>query len=285
MTGAESAGSTTPARTPIPGWKRVLKLIGLNLIAAYLVYAVALFAWQRDLVFPGANLGAPSAEPPGDTEVTRIAALDAEVDAWLLLPRGAMEPSAAIVFVHGNGELIDDFATLAFPARELGYAVLLVEYPGYGRSTGETTRETLMATHEAAYDWLIERDDIDADRVAFFGRSMGGAIACDLASRRPSSHLIVMSTFTHLSWFAADLWLPPFLVRDRFACIDVLGTYERPVMVFHGRRDEMIPFEHGERLSEAAHDATFLSMNCAHNDCPPDRREMWRTVDAFLRGQ
>lgn len=259
------------------------RLVRLSLIA-YLLYAVAVFFLQRFLVFPGTSIDAPRAQPPQGTIVHWIDDEDGQVEAWLVPPSdGVLEGAPAVVFVHGNGELIDHFVAMSTPARAMGYAVLLVEYPGYGRSEGSPSRRSLLRTHEQAYDWLVGRGDVDAERIVIFGRSMGGAVACELATRRPSAALVVMSSFTRLSAFSWQFALPPFLVRDRFACERDIATYPGPALLLHGEHDALVPVEHGRALADAAPNATFVPMDCAHNDCPDDLLGVWQHIDALVR--
>lgn len=272
-------------QAPRASRRRSARRIVVALVRIYLLYAVAVFFLQRFLVFPGTSIDAPPAQPPRGTIVHWIDDPDGRVEAWLVPPSDdVLEGAPAVVFVHGNGELIDHFVALSTPARQMGYAVLLVEYPGYGRSEGSPSRRSLLRTHEQAYDWLVGRGDIDAERVVVFGRSMGGAVACELATRRRSAALVVMSSFTRLSEFSWQFALPPFLVRDRFACERDIATYPGPVLVLHGEHDDLVPFEHGRALADAAPNATFVPMNCAHNDCPDDLLGTWQRVDALVRG-
>ena len=258
--------------------------IAKSVARVYVLYAVLLFFLQRFIIFPGGCIDVSEARPPIGTHVQWFDTSSGRTEAWLVPPTdGDLQGAPVVVFVHGNGELIDHFVSLAQPARDLGYAILLVEYPGYGRSDGSTSRNSILAAHEQAYDWLANRTDVDVNRIAFFGRSMGGAVACDLAERRPSTALVLMSSFTQLSAFAPKFALPTILVRDRFNCRATLQNYDNPVLVFHGERDDLVPFTHGQILAEAANHGTFVPLNCMHNDCPPDHVAVWSTVDAFLR--
>ena len=205
------------------------------------------------------------------------------MESWFLPSLiDADAPAPALVFAHGNGELIDHIVQFVEPARALGFAVLLVEFPGYGRSQGSPSRQSIMEAFEVGYDWLVEQDDVDCDKVVFFGRSMGGAVACELASARPGVALVLLSTFTDLPSMSTGFLLPGFLVRDRFDCAAILREHDGPVLIFHGDRDSMVPFHHGQGLYSVAKNAEFVELSCDHNDCPPETAAFWDTVTRFL---
>ncbi|MEM8600951.1 MAG: alpha/beta fold hydrolase [Bacteroidota bacterium] len=270
------------ARTNRGVWRVVRRvLIGAGVL--YAAYAALAFAGQRALVFPGQFI--EPFEPVLDTAttVTWIAAGADSVEAWLLPP--TVETSEAypvFIYAHGNAELIDFAVPTAQPARARGFGVLLIEFPGYGRSGGSPSRTALIEAYTNGYDWLVARPDVDAEAVVFLGRSLGGAVVCDLAVRRSSRALVLQSTFTDLASMASGMGLPSLLVRDRFDCLDNLRRLEAPVLVFHGEDDTIVPPHHGRALADGAPHAEFMSMACDHNDCPPDRDAFWDTVVTFL---
>jgi hypothetical protein len=143
--------------------------------------------------------------------------------------------SLAVLHTHGNAEDIGLLDDILAPYGRLGVTMLAVEYPGYGLSSGEPSESGAYAGADAALAHLAERG-YPAERVVLHGRSLGGAVAVDLATRHAVAGLILESTFTS----AFNVMLP-------FGGI-------------HGTRDEVIPFGHGERLFAAL---------------PPERRKAW----------
>jgi hypothetical protein len=203
------------------------------------------------------------------------------VEAWFIPPLGPT-PAPALVFTPGNGELIDDWVTDLADFAERGLGVMLVEYPGYGRSGGRPTAETVVHATRAAYDALAGRPGIDPARIVAHGRSLGGGPAALLSLERPLAALVLESTFTGLAPFTRRWLVPSFLLRDRFDVLGAVRAFPGPVLVLHGRRDGIIPFSHGERLAAANSRAILHPWDCAHNDCPPSWSEHVRTVTAFL---
>jgi fermentation-respiration switch protein FrsA (DUF1100 family) len=161
--------------------------------------------------------------------------------------------------------------------------VLLVEYPGYGRSEGTPSKESIAEAFTIAYDTLAPRDNVDENRIVLFGLSLGGGAASELAKARPTRALILMSTFTSVKEFARQLYLPPILIRDPFDNLAVVRDYPGEVLVIHGKRDELIPYEMGVNLHQAAQQGTMISYDCGHNDCIYNWDVFWRDVEPFLR--
>jgi len=253
----------------------------------YVAYCLLVFIMQRQILFPR-NLTPPS--PMGDKNIPGLEKIwidtdFGKVESWFLPPSSAhpSRPAPAIIFGHGNGELIDFWPAELKPFTQLGLGLLLVEYPGYGRSAGSPSQQSITATFIAAYDTLIARKDIDASRIVFFGRSLGGGAVCALAAERPSRALILMSAFTSVRSFAVRYLVPQFFVRDPFDNLAVVENYSGPTLILHGKHDNIIPFSHAIKLNKAAKQSKFVVYEAAHNDCPPDWGQFWQDIESFLQ--
>lgn len=269
----------------VSGLFRVLAALG----AAYVGYAALVFLAQRSLLYPGRSRGAAheAAEPAvhfgPDLERHWLDVSGNRVETWLLrpIPAGVVARGPAALWFHGNGELIDDWPELLGDVRRLGLTVLLVEFPGYGRSSGEPTEATITEAAIAAYDFLVTRHDVDPARIVAFGRSLGAGAACAVAKHRPVAALVLHSAFTSVRPFAKRYFVPGFLARDVFDNRRVVEAYGGPVLVLHGRRDEVVPYPHGAELARAARDAELVSYETTHNDFPVER--LAEDLGSFLR--
>lgn len=246
--------------------------------AALVLVVVALAgAWmglQRRVIYPRPRHPAPPQLPAG-TETVWLGRGE-DVEAWFLAPAPSSSPFPVVMFMHGNGELIDDHVDVLELTGE-GLGVLLVEYPGYGRSGGTPNERSITAAVVAAFDYLGAQPQVDSERIVAYGRSIGGGAACALAAVRPVAGLVLESSFTRL----ADLmprFVPRALMLDRFDNLAVVASATSPVLVLHGERDRIIPYAHGEALARAAATAP-VPMACGHNDCPTPLHEIAR----FLR--
>ena len=230
---------------------------------------VAAVVWiQRALMFP-----APRATQPSEAVASaggRSVWLEHEggrTEAWFL-PAHRPGAGGALLYAHGNGELIDHWLEEWEPLRDAGLSVLLVEYPGYGRSPGRPAAASIGATMRAAYDWLVQQPGIDAKRVAAHGRSLGGGAVCALAAAREVAALVLESTFTSVADIARGRGFPGFVIVDRFDSRAVVEHFRGPMLILHGEADGVIPVAHARRLHEAAPQSELHTLACGHNDCP-----------------
>lgn len=240
------------------------------------VYWLILFIVQRSVIFPVPSVDGPPRPP--DARPVWLTTPAGKTEAWFLPARGdGTQPVPLILFAHGNGELIDYWPTAFNEPRDWGMAILLVEYPGYGRSAGRPSRKTIEPVFEAAYDWAKAQVGVDAGRIVLYGRSLGGGAVAALSLTRPAAAMILESCFTTTGALAWRFLAPPFLVRDRFDNLDALARFEGPKLILHGDHDEVIPTSHGHRLAAAAGVRLEL-MPCGHNDC----ERPWPQVHRFL---
>ena len=257
-------------------------------LALYAGYCLLLFLAQRHMLFPRYMMPALAGEERQkipSLETIWIQARFGKVEAWFLPPlnRTHNQPAPLVVFAHGNAERIDFCVQELVQFTQWGIGVLLVEYPGYGRSEGKPSQASITETFVTAYDLMARRKDVDASRIILYGRSMGGGAICSLSKHRPAAAMILMSTFTSVRSFASRYLVPAFLVRDPFDNLTAVQTFKGPLLILHGKYDEVIPYAHGKSLYQASPNARFLSYECGHNDCPPDWPQFWEDVKEFLR--
>lgn len=224
---------------------------------------------ERTALYPAPPAGDGERElaASGGTRLWLDAA-GAKIEAWLLPPTGGGDgPHPLLLFTHGNGELIDHWAGAFDEARADGFAVLLVEYPGYGRSGGAPSEATVRETVLAAYDAAAADPSVDPKRIVAWGRSLGGGAAGILSRERPLAGLVLESTFTNVPDVAARLGVPTSMLDDRYDTLDAVARYEGPVLILHGEKDKLIPVSHAHRLHEAAKGSRLVVLDCGHNDC------------------
>lgn len=285
------ATDTLKADVPPPPPKRTLRQRVMRqarrLLVLYLIYVTGMFFLQRWLIFPH-YLTRP--EPNAGQGVDRldrwwIVTPQGRVEAWFLPGDGVSpsRPGPAVLFAHGNAELIEHWPEAFAAYRTLGVSVLLPEYRGYGRSAGTPSQAAITEDFTRFYDLLAARPEVDRARIFFHGRSIGGAAACALAAVRPPAAMVLQSSFISVVEMSRRYFVPSFLITDPFDNLSVVSRLNCPVIIFHGRRDGTIPFSHGEALHRACTGSRFVAYDCDHNDCPPDWNSFMDDIAQFLR--
>jgi uncharacterized protein len=177
------------------------------------------------------------------------------IHAWWCPTEGWRPEHGAVLYFHGNAGNVSLRGEGALRwQQELGLAVLLPDYAGYGRSTGRPSEAGCYAAADAAYEWLVLNLQVPADRILLYGGSLGCAVAVDLAARRPCRALVLVSPFTSVRDMARQVcpFVPPRWVHDRFDNLAKVPRVRRPVFIAHGTADRLVPFAQGERLFAAA---------------------------------
>jgi pimeloyl-ACP methyl ester carboxylesterase len=255
-------------------WQISMGLVGLVASGAWFV------SFQRATMFPRHRVARAGPPPPADAVVVPLEIGEEQVEAWLLPALGGEAgPAPLLLFAHGNAELIDFWPAAFEEPRRWGLAVLLVEYPGYGRSKGSPSERSTARAMAAAHDWVAARPEVDARRIVGYGRSVGGAAIGLLARDRGLAALVLESTFTSAPAMARRLGVPGFLIRDRFDTLAALRGFGGPTLVLHGTRDTIVPTEESRTLAAASPRAELHLLACGHNDCP----RPWFQLQRFLR--
>ncbi len=240
---------------------------------------------MRDMIYPSPAI--PVGEPtPGIEEVAITSGDGSTQVGWHKPPVGIGSKRPAILFFHGNGENLETLRAAATLARleALEAPYLVVDYPGYGRSSGAPSEDALEQAAEAALEWLVEQHP---DRpLVVCGWSLGAAVAFYLASKHESvDGLIAISAWTSLRDVAAihfPNWLVGLALRESYDSVAIAGQIQQPTLLIHGTRDPIIPVEQGRRLAAAVPDADWLEQESAgHNDLLsyPD---VWQAIRLFV---
>ena len=173
------------------------------------------------------------------------------------------EPRGSVLLFHGNAGNIGDRVPHIELLAGAGFNVLAFDYRGYGRSTGRPSEAGTYLDARAALDALPDRP------VIYFGESLGGAIALELALEHPPAGLILQSTFTSIRHMARLHYpfIPRALVPDAYPSLDRIRDLRSPLLVLHGSRDEIVPLMDGEALYKAAPDPKRMhTFDAGHND-------------------
>ncbi len=264
---------------------QILLLVYLGLMA--LIYfkqtsLVFLSEMDRDYRATPADIGLPFSP-------LKLTATDGEIlDGWFV-PAGTKRGTRGLViFFHGNAGNIAHRLDYLRMFHDLGLATLIIDYRGYGLSSGRPSEEGTYLDANAAWRHSTQVLGFPAERIVLFGESLGGGVAAHLAVEHRPAALVLASTFTSVPDMGAELY--PFLpirllARIRYDSLGRLSQINCPLLVIHSRNDDIIPFVHGRRLFDAARPPKqFLEIEGGHNEGFVFAREHWvKQLDAFLR--
>jgi uncharacterized protein len=221
---------------------------------------------RRMIYFPTQQL--TPGLPFGVDEVTFETADGLRLTAWFL---PVADSGGTVIVFNGNAGNRAGRLPLGDALREHGHSVLLVDYRGYGGNPGNPTETGLGHDARAALAYLESRPDVDPRRIAYFGESLGAAVAIRLASEHPPAALVLRSPFSSLADIASEHYpfLPSgLLLRDRYPNLDLIGDIDVPVVVIAGTADRIVPLGQSREVFEAAHrPRRFVAVEGAdHND-------------------
>jgi fermentation-respiration switch protein FrsA (DUF1100 family) len=246
------------------------------------------------MIFENRLIYLPSSDGPWDADLgigheeVRFQARDGtRLHGWFL---PAEKSRGVLLWFHGNaGNVAYRLDLLRAMRGRLPVSVFIIDYRGYGRSEGSPSEEGIYLDARAAYDHLASVRHVPPERIVLFGKSLGGAPAIRLATQVPCAGLILQSTFTSAPAMARRMipFLPylSWTVRTRFPNLDSIPSVTVPKLFIHSRDDEMIPFEMGQELFDAAPEPkeSYWFSGAGHNDFFEVEGERYlRRMEEFL---
>lgn len=232
-------------------------VLGLRLLETRLIY----IPWAGEGLTPAAA-GLPHEDVLLETP-------DGEkLNAWWI-PRPEAE-APLLLFFHGNAGSREHRLHNLQLLWQAGISVLIFDYRGYGGSTGKPSEPGLIKDGLTAHDWLVRR--FPGRPIAYFGRSLGGAVAARVALERQPQRLILESVFTSVPEMAGKVFPIPgigLLAKTQWNALNAIGKLEMPLLMIHGDADEVVPYAMGQQVfkASAAKEKAFHTVpGGRHND-------------------
>jgi fermentation-respiration switch protein FrsA (DUF1100 family) len=249
--------------------QRVLRA-GLVLLVVVIVLLMAVWLLQRRLIyFPDTAIPPAGSVLPGAQEITLRTEDGLALSAWHLAPIRA-DRGITVLVTPGNAGSRAMRAPLARRLATKGLAVLLLDYRGYGGNPGSPSEDGLITDARAARAYLLSHG-VPAQRLIYFGESLGAAVATRLATEAPPGGLVLRSPFTSLAAVGSRHYplLPVrLLLRDRFPVTKLIGQVRVPTAVVYGSADTIMPPEQSAAVAAAAGGPTRTVevVGANHND-------------------
>ncbi|MFA9556909.1 alpha/beta hydrolase [Evansella sp. AB-rgal1] len=267
--------------------KGLIIIVGITLIVILFIYMAFYFLQDRILFFPQGITDGRTSEI--QTEYSNVEEVTLRVDdeislhGWYI--KNEKEPSSPLlIYFGGNAEevshLMDSVTNIST------HSVVLINYRGYGKSTGSPGEAAMFSDALAIYDYMAEKTEINKERISVMGRSMGTGVAVYLAAEREIDHVILVSPYDSLVNVARDRY--PFvpvslLLKHRFENIDRAPQIESPLLMYIASEDTLIPPAHSERLAEhwKGNNEVIYFEGYDHNNIQTSNR-YWDGIMEFL---
>jgi len=255
-------------RSAARGWVRGFLRVAGAAFVAWLVVVALMVALESSLIyFPARELAARPADFGLEADELRVAAAEGvRLHGWWIKGRG----ETALVWFHGNaGNISHRLPNARELVARFGLDVFLVDYRGYGLSDGAPSEAGLYADGLAVYDEARARGFAPRS-IVVFGRSLGAAVAIEVALARETRALVLETPFRSIPAMAREHYpfVPTFLISTRFDSEAKIPRVTVPVLVLHGDRDDIVPLAHARRLFDLAPEPKrfFLIRGAGHND-------------------
>ena len=295
-----------PVRQPafdmaMGGWSRKGVMRRLGRLGAAVVIGIALgtavlavIIWtqieKRFLFFPTHEIAYTPGQAGLDYEEAFFFTQDGlRLHGWYVPGR----TDVTWLWFHGNGgnisHRVDEMALIQ---QRLGVNQFIFDYQGYGRSEGRPTEQGTYRDARAALEYLQNRPDGAADRIVYFGRSLGAAVAVELATSQPPLGMVLVSPFASVgdmarltTPFFPVRWPVQWLVGNRYDSLARIGRVDRPLLILHGDQDQTVPVSQGKKLFEAANSPKQFRLlaGAGHNDTySTGGAEYWDALTEFM---
>ena len=240
---------------------------------------------KRFVFFPTAEITqTPAAMGLAYEEVFFITTNGLRLHGWFVPGSGDM----TWVWFHGNGGNVGHrVEELALFHHKLGVNQFIFDYRGYGRSEGTPSEKGTYQDARASLAYLNSRPDVDAGKIVYFGRSLGAAVAVELAASHPPLGVVLVAAFSSMEDMAQLTfpYLPVrFLVKGHYDSLSRIQQVHSPLLVMHGDLDDTVPISQGEKLFNAANSPKrfHLLTGAGHNDTYIAGQGYWEALDQFL---
>lgn len=251
----------------------------------YVIIVAFFYLFQSNFIFfPQPLTG--SVNTGEHTEEVRIRTDDDKLLHGWLCKSKVNGPQKLIIYFGGNAEEVSHMIPIASLFED--WAILLVNYPGYGKSEGKPGQESFYKAALAIYDYALSRDDVDSENIVSMGRSIGSGSAVFLAHERDVKAVVLISPFESLRSVARSSmpFLPVSLIlRHKFLSKKYASEISSPMIAFYGTADQIIPPSHTQKLASHWKGSSRLVklQGYDHNNIF-ESRQMWEEITGFLVG-
>ena len=259
---------------------------------AYILLAVAILAVyvryieSRSIFFPMKRIEfTPHFVNLAYEDVYIMTADNVKINGWFFPKDNA---KYTMLFCHGNAGNIGHRLEKIIMLLDIGVNVFIIDYRGYGNSKGKPSEKGIYLDAKAGYDYLVNTRKVQAENIILYGESIGAAAAIDLASKVKVGALITEEAFSNAVDMAKRIYpfLPSLLFSVRLDSLTKIKNVEAPKLIIHSINDEIVPFDLGKKLYDAAKEPKqFAEIIGGHNTAFLDSKEKYiSSIASFIKG-
>ncbi len=262
----------------------MLKLIIYLAVTLGLVFLYVKYLEAKSVFFPSKGLQASPADIGLTFQDIYLNTKDSvQIHGWFI---PGQEAKYTLLFCHGNGGNLSDRLDKILILRQAKVNIFIIDYRGYGLSSGKPKELGIYLDAKAGYDYLISKKNIKPDQIILYGESLGAAVIIDLASREKVGGLIAEGAFSSGRDIGKVLYpyVPKFILPNIFDSLGKINKVKVPKLFLHSAGDEVVPIKLGKKLYQAAPEPKyFLEVSGGHNSIYFDSKDKYLvSIIAFL---
>ena len=224
-----------------------------SIIIAYIVVIIFVYFYQRNLLYhPSENNYQNDTIQFNHQEIFIKVNDEIKLKSWII--NKDLKNFKTLVFFHGNAGDLSNRIYKLNELDKLNINILLISWRGFSGNEGYPTEKNLYEDAEAAIDWLNKKK-VSNSQIILYGESLGTGVAVEIASKNNFNSIILESPFTSIE-NSAKIYYPylpvSFLLKDRYDSISKIKKINSPILIMHGRKDDIVPFFMGKKLFEKA---------------------------------
>ena len=224
-----------------------------SIIIAYIVVIIFVYFYQRNLLYhPSENNYQNDKIQFNHQEIFIKVNDEIKLKSWII--NKDLKNFKTLVFFHGNAGDLSNRIYKLNELDKLNINILLISWRGFSGNEGYPTEKNLYEDAEAAIKWLNKKK-VSNSQIILYGESLGTGVAVEIASKNNFNSIILESPFTSIE-NSAKIYYPylpvSFLLKDRYDSISKIKKINSPILIMHGRKDDIVPFFMGKKLFEKA---------------------------------
>lgn len=260
-----------------------IKFLVILIVVVYALVGLFLFLFQEKMIFQPEPLDPEYVyEFPSEFDELNLEMEDGAVLNALHFK--VDQPKGIIVYFHGNAGNLARWGEVVEPFTAYGYELLIVDYRGYGKSTGRRSKQAMLSDAEMVYG--VAANLWPQEQIIVYGRSLGSSFACHVAANFQPARLILESPFYSVADVANELaWMYPVskILSFNFQNGKIADQISASVTLIHGKEDRVVPISSGQKLAKALKQVdTHEIEGGGHNDLAAFKG-YWDVIDEVLK--